>query len=177
MAKRYDQYPQLGRLVRAMSDEGRQLVAQWHRVLTTGLEGYISRAKENVLSAWEEAALPEAGLRPAGHAVEKCLREWLNVMRDVAGIIVDPSEADWCCKPGMMVHPDPCPQHGYDPTKDYELGTVIQRVVDGVRERAVCVQAFGSDEGEVEWVSLERGNFLTPNDLWPSDGWTVIGRV
>jgi hypothetical protein len=174
--RRYAQYPQLAAQLRAMTPEARELVAHWHRILTTALEGFVPSAKREALERFGDLARVGAGF-----GVER----WLTVMRDVAAIIVDPSEADWCCKPGMLAHPAPCPQHGYDATKDYEPGTVIERpvvvhegdVVAQGRERAVCVQAFGEAEGEVEWVSLERGNFLTPNDLWPTDGWRVVGHV
>lgn len=107
MTRRYDQYPQLAAQLRKMSLEGRQFIAIWHRILITALEGYIPQAKRELVDlAFEK-------LQPAvGQATEAALGGWLRVMLDVAAIIVDPSEADWCCKLGMLASPDPCPQHG-----------------------------------------------------------------
>jgi hypothetical protein len=110
MTRRYAQYPQLAAKLREMSPWGRELVAQWHRILTTALEGYIpvaQREAKELCSFIDQRGAAEYG---AGWALES----WLRVMRDVAAIIVDPSEADWCCKPGMLASPDPCPQHGGD---------------------------------------------------------------
>lgn len=177
--RRFDKYPQMSRLVRLMGVGQRDAVAHWHRVLTTALEGYLPHAKQEVKMAWGNRQFQ----RIAKEGATIALDSWLLTMREVSALIVDPGAADWCCAPGMMAAPDPCPQHGYDPSEKYEIGTIIERVAkaqDGFalgRERAVCVQAFGSGEGEVEWVSLERGKFLSPNDLWPNDGWVVVGRA
>lgn len=110
MTRRYDQYPQLAAQLRKMSPEGRELVARWHRILTTALEGYIPHAKREAFDALEAMAQP--GAKAAGYGAELATTAWLNVMRNVAAIIVDPSEAEWCCKPGMLASPGPCPQHG-----------------------------------------------------------------
>lgn len=111
MTRRYDQYPQLAAQLRKMSPEGRELVARWHRILTTALEGYIPAAKREVSGAlYADGMLQSA----AGEGAGMALTSWLRVMRDAAVIIDDPSEADWCCKPGMLAHPQPCPQHGDD---------------------------------------------------------------
>lgn len=111
MTRRYDQYPQLAAKLREMSPWGRELVAQWHRILTTALEGYIPAAKREAA----ETLYANDMLRCAAQeGTEFGLNNWLRVMRDVAAVIVEPSEADWCCKSGMLASPDPCPQHGGD---------------------------------------------------------------
>jgi hypothetical protein len=167
MTKRYDQYPQMSRLVRAMSDEGRELVAHWHRVLTTALEGYLPHAVREA----QERMSPGG---KAGLGAEIAIQSWLNVMREVAAILVDPSEADWCCKPGMLASPDPCPQHGYDPARGYELGTVLSRSEGGMTERAVAV---AGDDGILVWRSVERDWVYTWVELRDMGGWMVVGRA
>lgn len=169
MTRRYDQYPQLAAQLREMSPWGRELVAQWHRVLTTALEGYIPAAKREC----NESMGPAARLG-AGWALER----WLIVMRDVAAVIVDPSEADWCCKPGMLASPNPCPQHGFDISRDYELGTIIRRTYGHGQEHAVCVLVEGELTGEKvrRWRSVEFSLSYDRSKV-AQGNWTVVGRV
>jgi hypothetical protein len=168
--KRYEKYPNIARSLRAMTDEGRGVVAHWHRVLTTALEGYKAHVVEE---ARQVATTPEERLA-ATMAAEAAVAGWLNTMREVAGIIVDPSVGDWCCKPGMLASPTPCPQHGWRLEEDYPLGTVIARP-DAVygEERAVVV-ANGSVG--VVWVSVEYGVEYQRENL-VDGGWVVVARV
>lgn len=173
--RRYDQYPTIARSLRAMTPEGRQLVAHWHRILTTALEGAIPAMKTQALAGMLETAecsLSEAHAASGG--AEGALTGWLRVMRDVAGIIVDPSEADWCCKPGMLAHPEPCPQHGFDPKQTYELGTVIRRPYGEGWERAVKV--YDNSESPCPWRSIEYPFYYNWAEL-RGGNWTVVGRV
>lgn len=182
--KRYEEYPQIARLVRTMTPEGREVVAHWHRVLTTALEGFIPSAKKEVTEGLR-GLVPVSERRAATGAAGSALISWLRVMRNVAGIIADPVEGDWCCQRGMLASPEPCPQHGYHHGQNYELGTVIEKVDDGSAvpggrmkmERAICVQAFGADdENDKEWVSITHGYFLSKWELAES-AWKVVGRA
>lgn len=168
--KKYEEYPQLARLVRAMSPEGRELVAHWHRVLTTALEGYIPHAKNEAKETWGTIGLQKA----AKGGAETALQAWLNVMRKVAGIIVDPSEGDWCCKFGMMASPSPCPQHGFHADQEYPLGTVIERAYGHGRERAVNV--CGTEQGRHVWRSVEFPLSYQAREL-VQGSWRVVGHV
>lgn len=168
--KRYTQYPNLAALVREMSPEGRELVAHWHRVLTTGLEGYRNHVPEE---ARQLAATPEERLI-AVMAADAAVQGWLNTMRDVAGIIVDPAEGDWCCKRGMMASPDPCPQHDFDKRVLYDEGTIIEREYGEGTEKAVCVHV---DTGLTQhWRSVRFSLEYTTAEVGQGR-WKVVGRV
>lgn len=167
--KRYEEYPQLARLVRRMSPDGRDLVAHWHRVVTTALEGYIPHAKNEVKQTWGTVGLQKA----AKAGAETALQAWLGTMRKVAAIIVDPSEGDWCCKLGMMTSPAPCPQHGFDVAALYDEGTIIEREYGEGKENAVYVR---SDEAQSVWRSVQFP--LTYSTAEVATGrWRVVGHV
>lgn len=175
MTRTYDKYPHISQSLRAMTDEGRQLVAHWHRVLTTALEGYKAHV---AVEARHVGATADEKL-VASMAADAAVQGWLNTMRDVAGIIVDPSEADWCCAPGMMAYPESCPQHGYDPKKEaeYPPGTVLRSVVKvgGVAERVVKV--VDRSESPCPWVSVDYTVRYNWAGLVKASGWVVAGRV
>jgi len=164
--KRFDKYPQISRLVQAMTPEGRELVAHWHRVLITALEGYAPQAKKEARESWGMLA---------GKGAEMALSAWLRVMREVAGTIVDPKAADWCCAPGMLASPNPCPQHGFHPDRDYEPGVIIERMDGGVRERAVKVRHM-NDLGWWRSIDLPAMYDQARGDL-DDGGWVVVGRA
>lgn len=168
--KRYEEYPQLARLVRAMTPEGRDLVAHWHRVLMTALEGYIPHAKNEVKQTWDTVGLQNA----AKEGAETALQAWLGTMRKVAATVVDPAEGDWCCKLGMMTAPSPCPQHGFHPGQDYPLGTTLERVYGEGRERAVKV--YDNSEDPHPWRSVEFPLSYKDKDLVGGE-WRVVGHV
>lgn len=173
-SRKYGKYPHLERLLRAMSPEGRELVAHWHRVLTTALEGYLPHAMRG---AKETYGGKDIGLcQPAAAlGAQVGLQSWLNTMRDVAAIIVDPSAADWCCKPGMLASPEPCPQHGFDVRVLYDNGTIIERVEPGTQDtRERCVHIDSSRGGK--WVSVTYGHVYDQEDMETSQ-WTVVGHV
>lgn len=172
MTRRYEEYPQLARLVRAMSPEGRELVAHWHRVLTTALEGYIPHAEREVKATWGNQAMKRVGAEGA----ELGLAGWLNVMRKVAELVDSGGAGDWCCKPGMLASPNSCPQHGYDSQKEgsYELGTIIRRPYGEGSERAVKV--YDNSSVPFPWRSVEFPLSYNWADLRQGQ-WTVIGRV
>lgn len=168
--RRYDKYPSISRDVRLMSETDRAAVAKWHRVLTTALEGYLPHAKEEAISVFTEGD----GQWAAGEGARVAVQAWLTTMREVAAIIVDPSVADWCCKPGMEAYPERCPQHGFDPKVQYELGTIIQRPYGEGRERAVMVR--DDSEAPHPWVSVEFPTRYNWVDL-KVGVWSVVGRV
>lgn len=168
--KRFEEYPQLARQLRKMSPEGRELVAVWHRVLNTALDGFIPHAKREVKQGWGTIGLQKA----ATGGAEAALLAWLDVMRKIAALIADPSEGDWCCKVGMMTHPHPCPQHGYHPDLEptYPLGTLIRRPYGEGIERAVKV--YDDSDNPHPWRSIEFPMSYNWKDL--SQGtWTVMG--
>lgn len=168
-SRRYEEYPQLARLVRAMSDEGRELVAHWHRVLTTALEGYAATVGKVVAEAYADSR--DKSIAQWGS--EKSAREWLRVMRSVAELVDEGGAGDWCCKPGMLASPDPCPQHGFNRRRDYELGTIISRPYGCLpKEHAVCVRQ-GSGKA---WHSIEFPLIYNAHEL-SLGNWTVVGRV
>jgi hypothetical protein len=177
MAKRrFDKYPQLSRLVQAMSPEGRELVAHWHRVLTTALEGYLPHVSGEAADLYPTGLSIRAGelRRAASQGAVAAVQGWLRTMREVAGIISDPSSADWCCAPGMLADPEPCPQHGFHPDREYEPGTIIERdYVDG-KEKAVCVPR-GEDEA-LYWRSLRFPMEYDAREL-AAGRWKVVGRA
>lgn len=178
MTRRYEEYPQLARLVRAMSDEGRELVAHWNLVLLRALEGYVPKAREQAREALaDQPDLDEATRAIAEHGVAIGLAGWATVMREVGALIVDPS-GDWCCKRGMLAHPDPCPQHGFDVRVLYYKGTVIERKAvsttsSGVdAERAIRVESGAGDR----WVSITTGEDYRQASMASSE-WRVVGRA
>jgi hypothetical protein len=174
MAKRYEQFPEMARLVRVMSPEGRELVAHWHRVLLTALEGAVPQLSAETVAALKDAGFNEQEAHIGSGSAQGALEAWLKVMRDVAAIVSDPSKGDWCCKRGMMVSPNRCPQHGFDPKVKYELGTIIQRQYGESRERAVMVR--DDSESPHPWVSVEFPLRYNWSDLYAGQ-WTVVGRV
>jgi hypothetical protein len=173
--KRYGRYPQLERLVRAMSDEGRELVAHWNLVLLRALEGYVPKAREQAREALaDQPDLNAAAKASAVHGVGIGLAGWATIMREIGEIIVDPSEADWCCKRGMLAHPNPCPQHDFDARVLYDEGTVIEREYGEGTEKAVCVNG---DTGLTQhWRSVRFALEYTTAEVGEGR-WKVVGRV
>lgn len=163
-SRRYEEYPQLARLVRAMSDDGRELVAHWHRVVTTALEGYIPHSKREVGERMGQAARLGAG---AG------LEGWLTTMRKVAELVDAGGAGDWCCKRGMMADPRPCPQHDFDVRVLYDEGTIIERDYGHGKENAVYVR---SDEVQNVWRSVQFPLTYSTVDIGKGR-WRVVGRV
>lgn len=176
MARRYDQYPELARVLAQMTDEGRQLVAYWHRVLTTALEGHVPQSKEAVREEALHVGNSEEVAKVAASAAELALRGWLHVMREVAGLVAE-GPGDWCCRQGMAAHPNPCPQHGWDSAKSghTEPGLIIERVGPGEADRERCV-AVGVADGPY-WVSVPAGVFYDEADLREWGPWVVVGHV
>jgi hypothetical protein len=166
----------MARLVRVMSDAQRETVAHWHRTLTTGLEGAVPQLKRETAEALTGAGLTGSEAAAAAGGAEGGLLAWLRTMRQVAELLADPSPGDWCCKPGMLADPRPCPQHGYLPGQDssYELGTIIRRAYGHGEERAVKV--YDDSDYPHPWRSVEFPLSYNSEDLTKGH-WTVVGRV
>jgi hypothetical protein len=183
-SRRYDEYPDMARLVRAMSDGQRDSVAHWHRTLITGLEGAVPRLKRETADTLVGQGLTLAESAAAAGGAEGALTAWLRVMRSVAELLADARPGDWCCKPGMMASPAPCPQHGFFADREYELGTTIERydqrtAVPGGRmkkERAVYV-VNSTVHDERLWRSVESARAYSDEEIVRAGGWTVVGRV
>lgn len=173
MTRRYDQYPLISAALRDMSDGQRQTVAYWHGMLITALEGYVPRTVKEVKIPYD-GKFQTGMMNAAAEGAEMALNGWLRTMRDVAGIVIDPSEADWCCKPGMLASPDPCPQHGFDPTGNYDLGTVIEREYGDGKQRAVYV--ISDNIGNRVWRVVDMPLEYTWSEV-VHGGWTVVGRA
>lgn len=94
--RRYDEFPALANMLRALSPGGRALVREWHRVLLAGYDAFVQ-------------AYPSEYAR--GGVTGDALRQWSRVMRSVEELIVDCRPAAWCCKHGALAWPDACPAH------------------------------------------------------------------
>lgn len=105
--KRYDRFPRLAEMVRRLSPEGRELIRMWHQATKEGFARFAEAAPREAGTAFTRGRESRAAYAGAQIA----LRGWGKTMEDLAEVISDPREADWCCPLGMMAAPDPCPQH------------------------------------------------------------------
>lgn len=173
--RRFDKYPKIAQLVRKMTPDTRDEVRRWHTFLLTALEGYQPHSEKQA-----EELYPGNFSGPlrasAAEGARGAVRAWINVMRDVGGLLVDPSAADWCCAPGMKAHPEPCPQHGFHASRRYETGTVFARQYGLLPyERVVRAVCDGSSVG---WFSIDFGRWLSQEEMTRKGaGWTCMGRI
>ena len=115
--KRFARYPSLAARIRSYTDDQRMAVRGFHHAMIDGLRSF--------LQAWPSEA-KSLGLDVTGG--QSALGAWLRTQEDVAGVITDPREADWCCARGMAAWPEPCPQHVriVMTPEDVPMGTVLR---------------------------------------------------
>jgi len=76
-----DRFPTMAAMLREMSPEGRQLIAQWHIVMSAGLKTFADKYNRD----WVLHGMTPLE-RIAGKAA---LEAWLEVMHAVGGTIAD----------------------------------------------------------------------------------------
>jgi hypothetical protein len=108
-APRYERYPRLATMLRGISPFSRELLRNWHAAQLLAFTNYADQAPQEAAAMYEGGG--SRGI--AREAVTVVCTGWRRVMADVAELIENPGDGTgWCCPPGMMAHPDPCPQHG-----------------------------------------------------------------
>lgn len=168
--RRFDRYPKIVEMLARMTPEGRELVRVWHLMMVEAFERFAVHTRQEAKKPWGTSAENLAASAGAGLACTT----WGNVLNQVSALFATPEHAEWCCAPGMMASPNPCPQHGWSPEGEYPIGTLITRpdAVNG-RERAVRVWEAANVS---MWVSIDCGCDYLPHDL-VGGGWTVVGNV
>lgn len=164
--RRYDQYPEMARLVRSFGTAERAAVHQWFTAVFQGFEGFV---RSYPTEADRLGFTPEERM-----AANVALQSWFRVMTDLMDILLTPRSGDWCCKQGMMASPSRCPQHGFEAGRSYELGTIIERAYGEGKERAVCV--VDRSDNPCPWVSVEFPFRYSASDI-AKGSWMVVGHA